>query len=102
MAPKSNIDPFTQAVINLRSHLIKCYVCRAAFAANADRPGCIEGMTMAMSVAKTCDKLLDLKRKAVSTINGYVYACPDVASHGNAYALTAQPLSVVATQDELF
>ena len=102
MAGKSDRDPFVQAVTMLRAHLVKCFECRYAYNTNEPNGVCLTGVMLGMQVAKSCDKMFALKRKAVSTINNYVYACPDVASHGEAYALTAQPLAVVATQDELF
>lgn len=102
MAPKSDKDPFTQAVTLLRSHLIKCYECRCAYATNEPNTVCLTGVMLGMQVAKTCDKLFALKRQAVSTINHHVYACPDLSAHGEAYALTAEPLSVNGTQEGLF
>lgn len=101
-APKADKDPFTQAVINLRSHLLKCYTCRGSFEIDNPYGACEHGITYAVRVAQTCNQLLETKRKAVSTINGHVYACPDVSAHGEAYALTAEPLSVVAAQEGLF
>lgn len=102
MAQRHDRDPFTQAMINLRSHLVKCYKCRFAFGDGESNDACDKGVLMAVTVVKAADKLLDTKRHAVSTINNYVYACPDIAVHGEAYALTAQPLSVNGIQDELF
>jgi hypothetical protein len=102
LASKAVRDPFTQAIINLRSHLINCYKCRAVFA-DPDLPNvCQEGIAMCMQVAHSCNALLATKRQAVSTINHYVYACPDIAVHGEAYAMTAQPMAVVGVQDGLF
>jgi len=102
MAPKSDRDPFVQAVTSMRAHIVKCYECRNAYATNEPNTVCLTGVMLGMQVAKTCDKMFTLKRQAVSTINEHVYACPDISVHGEAYALTAQPLSVVATQDGLF
>jgi hypothetical protein len=102
MAPKKDRDPFTESVINLRSHLLKCHQCRGALDADNPYAMCENGIMYSIRVAQTCEKLLATKRMAVGTINEYVYACPDLSEHGEAYALTAQPLSVVATQDGLF
>lgn len=102
MAPKANRDPFVEYVSKLRAHILNCYECRIGFNHLVPESVCTIGVLLSMRVAKECDKLFKLKRQAVSTINDYVYACPDIALHGEAFALTAQPLSVVATQDELF
>lgn len=102
MAPRADKDPFTQAVIYLRAHLVKCYDCRAAFDHPFNIPECEVGLSLAIQVADTCNKLLAIKRQAVSTINHYVYACPDISAHGEAYALTAEPLSVNGVQEGLF
>lgn len=101
-APRADQDPFTQAMVKMRSHLIKCYTCRNGFKYDDAANGCFIGMQLAVNVALTCNSLLETKRKAVSTINGHVYACPDIAVHGEAYAMTAEPLAVVAAQDGLF
>lgn len=102
MAPKPILDPFAQAMSRLRAHLIKCYQCRNAFDHDILSVHCLEGMALSVTVAKACDKLLSVKRRAVTTVNDAVYACPDIAVHGEAFAMTAQPLQVVAIQDELF
>jgi hypothetical protein len=102
VAQKAIQDPFTKAMVNLRSHMLKCYECRFTMEGNDMPPSCHMGWLLCIQLAQACTKLLEDKRRAVSTINGYVYACPDIALHGEAYALTAEPLSVVAAQDELF
>lgn len=100
--PRADKDPFTQYVIQLRSHLLKCYQCRFAFGDTDIKDACHVGLMLAGHVARTANELLEAKRRAVSTINGHVYACPDISVHGEAYAMTAEPLSVVAAQDGLF
>lgn len=102
MAPKADRDPFTQAVINLRSHTLKCAACRFDYGDPDPIMTCQTGMKIVMEVARSADKLLEAKRHAVSTINHYIYACPDISAHGDAYALTAQPLSVNGVQEGLF
>ena len=102
MAPRTDKDPFTQAVINLRAHMLKCSACSFDYTETEPIMACRVGMTICMDLARTADKLLAAKRQAVSTINHYVYACPDLSAHGEAYALTAQPLSVNGVQEGLF
>lgn len=102
MAPRTDKDPFTQCMINLRSHLLKCHKCRGALDADNPYSMCEAGITYSVRVAQTAEKLLATKRHAVSTINHYVYACPDISAHGEAYALTVQPLSVNGVQEGLF
>lgn len=82
--------------------MLKCYECRAAINGRDMQAPCVLGWTLCVQVARSCNKLLEDKRKAVASIGDYVYACPDVSLHGEAYALTARPMSVTAIQDELF
>lgn len=102
MATKPIQDPFAKAIVNLRAHMLKCYACRATIGGGEPEPPCVKGWAMCVEVTRTCAKLLEQKRMAVNTINGYVYVCPDLSAHGEAYALTAQPLSVTGVQTELF
>lgn len=97
-----NPDPFAQAMVSLRSHMLDCYNCRHFIHDPAADASCPVGMRLAARLIYTCDALLKAKRAASGTFNDYIYACPDPAEHGEAYALTAQPMSVTAIQDELF
>lgn len=102
MTRKLDTDPFAQAVLNLRAHMLKCAKCRYFIKDYSANANCAEGMRLAAQVVKTCDELMRVKRQAVSTVNQYVYACPDIAAHGEAFALTAQPMAVAGIQEELF
>ena len=102
MGSKPVPDPFAAAMTNLRAHRLKCRECRAAISMQDMQPPCVLGWTLCVQVARSCEQLLKTKRHAVSTINGYVYACPEIAAHGEAFALTAQPMAVAGIQGELF
>ncbi len=102
MARVSGTDPFAQAVTALRAHMNRCAKCKYILHDITAECRCMEGMRRAAQVVKTCDALFKAKRNADSTINDYVYACPDISMHGVDYALTAQPLSVNAAQEGLF
>jgi hypothetical protein len=82
--------------------MLSCPKCRYFIKDYSANANCAEGMRLTAQVVKACDTLMKVKRQAVSTINEYVYACPDVAVHGEAFALTAQPMAVAGIQDELF
>lgn len=82
--------------------MLKCAKCRYFIKDYSANANCAEGMRIAAQVVKTCDELMRVKRQAVSTVNQYVYACPDIAAHGEAFALTAQPMAVAGIQEELF
>lgn len=102
MAKIPDTDQFAKAVIALRSHMVKCPKCRWMISDPTSDMKCLEGLQRSAQVVKTCDALFRMKREAVSTVNEYVYACPDPSAHGEAWALTVQPLSVTGTQEGLF
>jgi hypothetical protein len=63
---------------------------------------CPAGIEAAAKMAKAFDCVLDMKAKAGEGHEGYVYACPEIALHGEAYALTAQLMMVNGSQEMLF
>lgn len=86
----------------LRRHMVKCVDCKGAMAAGSTHRMCLTGMRLTVSAAHEFDAILDVKRQAHKNPDGFVYACPDVSLHGQAYALAAQPLKVTAIQEGLF
>lgn len=86
----------------LRRHVIKCNKCKGAIAASYPEHLCLTGMLLVTNAAKEFDAVLAVKREAHKDPDGFVYACPDVSKHGEAYALSAQPLTVVGRQESLF
>lgn len=86
----------------LRNHIKQCNACKGAIAAKYPQNLCMTGIILTASAAKEFDAVLAVKREAHKDPDGFVYACPDVSKHGEAYALSAQPLTVVGRQGALF
>lgn len=86
----------------LRRHVHSCNKCKGAIAAKYPENLCMTGILLTASAAKEFDAVLSIKRQAHKDPDGFVYACPDVSKHGEAYALSAQPLTVVGRQETLF
>lgn len=86
----------------LRRHLIKCDKCRGARKALNLNGMCDDGKLLTLSAADEFDDIIELRRRAHAAGRNIVYACPDIAAHGESYALTARPFEVHAAQDGLF
>lgn len=86
----------------LRRHLIKCDKCRGARKALNLDGMCDEAKLLTLSAADEYDHIIELRRKAHSAGMDIIYPCPDIAAHGQSYALTVRPYEVHAVQDGLF
>ena len=62
----------------------------------------MRGVRYTVSAAHEFDAILDIKRKAHKRNDGFIYPCPDVSVHGEAYALAAQPHYATGVQTGLF
>lgn len=82
--------------------MISCHQCRGASAALNAHGMCLRGQQLTVSAAAEFDAILALKKMAHKDPAGFVYACPDVSAHGQAYALAAEPLTVTGYQEGLF
>ena len=89
-------------LIELNRHVKTCQRCRGAIKTRDQRALCDHTvgliLTLAITHAGVIPRRLTLRRKGETP----VFACPDLSKHGQAYALTAEPLIVVGVQGELF
>lgn len=92
----------THRVTVLRRHMVDCRVCAGAVRAGQWGAFCDKGVETSAKVALAFNIMLELKKTAGPDHNGLVYACPDTAAHGQAYALTAQLFNVNGMQEMLF
>lgn len=86
----------------LRRHMVKCRDCKGAMLAGSTHRMCLTGARLTVNAAHEFNCILEIKREAHKNPSGFVYACPDVSLHGQAYALAAQPLKVTGIQEGLF
>lgn len=86
----------------LRRHLIACDTCKGARKALNLDGMCDAGKLLTLSAADEFDHIIDLRRKVHAAGKSCIYACPDLAAHGQSYALTARPYEVTAIRDGLF
>ncbi len=102
MASRAREDAWFRHMNLLRRHMLKCRDCRGAIDAFSVHRMCLTGSRLVISAASEFDAILDIKKRAHANPEGFVYACPDIAVHGEAAALSAQPLKVVGIQGALF
>lgn len=102
MTPRRKEAEWFKHMNLLRRHILACGKCKGAVAASYPEHLCLTGTVLVVKAAKEFDAVLAVKREAHKDPNGFVYACPEVSKHGEAYALAAQPLLVTGTQGELF
>lgn len=89
------------AMIELKRHLRSCKQCSVARKAADEYAMCRSGMRLTLKAADRYDLLIALRAQAFKSRQNIAFACPDTSKHGEAYALTALPLHVVAIQDRL-
>lgn len=89
-------------LIELNRHVKTCKQCKGAIKTRDKYALCDHTigliLTLAVTHAGVIPRRLKLRRKGDLS----VFACPDVSKHGQAYAMTAEPLIVVGVQGELF
>lgn len=102
MASKAREDSWFRSMNLLRRHMVTCAQCRGAVKAGSTAEMCLRGMRCVVNAAHEFDAILDIKREAHRKNDGFVYPCPDVSVHGQAYALAAQPHYAVGVQTGLF
>lgn len=86
----------------LRSHCLDCRVCKSAANGKEDTPLCDRGAWLAIRMAVSWNLMLEYRKAAGPSPEGLIHACPDVAAHGESYALCAELYSVNGIQDRLF
>ena len=79
-----------------------CSICHNATRVQQWTLFCPQGVEWAAKFALAFDVVLEAKARAGPDHDGHVYACPEIAAHGEAYALTAELLVVQGIQEMLF
>ena len=102
MASKAREDRWFNCMTMLRRHMISCAKCKGAVKAGSTAGMCLRGMRLTVNAAHEFDAILDVKREAHKRNDGFIYPCPDVSVHGQAYALAAQPHYATGIQAGLF
>jgi len=102
MTSRARQDAWFKHMNQLRNHMKGCRDCKGAIAAFSVHRMCLTGSRLVVSAAAEFDAVLEVKKKYPVNGTDMVHACPDIAAHGPAAALYAQPLSVIGIQDGLF
>jgi len=79
-----------------------CNSCKGAIKAQDHSGICRKGRDLVFAVCVYSDTLWRIKQAAYANPAGSVYACPDIALHGDTAQDTACPLLVTAYADRLF
>lgn len=102
MASLARQDRWFASMTMLRRHMVKCAKCSGAVKAGSTASMCLRGMRLTVNAAHEFDVILEVKREAHKRNDGFIYPCPDVSVHGQAYALAAQPHYATGVQTGLF
>lgn len=89
-------------LLQLRRHLVKCRGCAGAIKARDFDSLCESTKSDLVFVAFKWDSNIPDRLAANKRDGGLVFVCPDPNAHGSAYAATAEPVTVIATQPGLF
>src|ERR1700730_6236723 len=86
----------------VRRHLNTCRKCRAAMNGASFDDLCDATKGDLLFVALKWDSNIPARLAAVRSGDGLTFVCPDPNAHGAAYAATAEPVTVISTQGNLF
>lgn len=89
-------------LLQVRRHLVTCYGCRGAINGNDFDSLCDTTKSDMMFIVQKWDSNIADRLAAVKDGGGLVFACPDPNAHGAAYAATAEPVTIIASQPKLF
>lgn len=92
----------SQMLLELKRHFKTCSTCPAAVKSRSPDMLCNHSIGLIISIAVRYDTLIPARLQAVRDKRNVVYACPDLAAHGESYALIAEPLNAVGVQGALF
>lgn len=89
-------------LLHVRRHFNGCKKCRSARSARAFDNLCEWAKLELIEVAVKWDNNIPQRLAARNSTKDHVFPCPDPNAHGAAYALTAEPVVVVAMTERLF
>ena len=89
-------------LLQIRRHLSTCRTCKGAMSAGAFDTLCDVTKADLLFVAQKWDSNIPARLAAVRSSDGLTFVCPDPNAHGAAYAATAEPVTVISTQGNLF
>jgi hypothetical protein len=104
MARKSEANQGNQIaliLLELKRHFNTCQQCRGAMTGHDYDQLCKFATLKLVKVAKLWDVNIDARLKARRSGRPFVYACPRLSAHSEAYAMTAEPLLVTGVQETL-
>ena len=102
MARRQMVSREVKAIAALSKHIGACTKCRRILQSDGHSLMCDEGVVLTHEAARAMRNIVPLHMKALKDPNGTFYPCPDVKKHGQAYAMTAQPMMGTAIQEGLF
>lgn len=103
MAPNVNRGNLLAVrLLQVRRHFNTCAKCKGAIKARSFDELCDSTKGDLLFVAMKWESNIAARLAAVKSSDGLVFPCPDPNAHGAAYAATAEPVTIVATQGKLF
>lgn len=92
----------SQMLLELKRHFKTCNTCPAAIKSRSSDQLCDHTIGLIVSIAVRYDTLIPARLQAARDKRNVVYACPDLAAHGETYRLIAEPLNAIGVQEALF
>jgi len=89
-------------LIELKRHLRTCKSCQGAIKTRDKSLLCDHTIGLILTAAWQYDTVIPRRLSVKRKGDPHVFACPDLAAHGKASALTAEPLIVVGVEGTLF
>lgn len=89
-------------LLSLKRHLMTCRPCKGAISASDPFGMCDSALRDIVFIATKWDANVPKRLATRRRGDDLLFLCPDLNAHGAAYAATAEPVTVVTTQDALF
>lgn len=88
-------------LLELKRHFNTCDTCRGCIKTHDYSLLCKWAQMKMVDLARHWDSNIALRLKARRSGDNFIYRCPDIKKHGEAYSMTAEPLMVTGIQDAL-
>jgi hypothetical protein len=89
-------------MVALKVHMRKCRMCQGAVKTRDYELLCKWAKANILEAVIQFDTVIPRRLSAARKRQRVFYACPDLAKHSKAYAMTAEPLIAVGVQEGLF
>jgi hypothetical protein len=103
--PKRDVNAdnrLAELLIELKRHLRTCRDCQGAIKTRDRWMLCEHTIGLILTAASRYDQVIPRRIAAKRKGDLHVFSCPDISVHGKSFAMTAEPLVVIAVESALF